>query len=120
GPWVRHGALERVRQFMAVSNIGKTAGKLTVVVIGMFAFVFVVMVPLYDTLCDVLGINGKYAQRDYEVSKAVVDESRLVTVSFVASNAEGMPWEFRPVQTTVKVHPGAVINVDYYAKNVTD
>ena len=32
--------------------------KLAAVACAMFAFVFVVMVPLYDVLCDALGING--------------------------------------------------------------
>ena len=36
-----------------------TASKLVAVSIAMFAFVFVVMVPLYNVLCDALGINGK-------------------------------------------------------------
>ena len=40
-----------------------TAIKLVVVAIAMFAFVFVVMVPLYDVLCDALGINGKTSRR---------------------------------------------------------
>jgi cytochrome c oxidase assembly protein subunit 11 len=105
---------------MALSNIAKTTGKLTVVVIAMFAFVFVVMVPLYNTLCQALGLNGKYSGKQYEVVQAKVDERRSVTVQFVAVNAEGMPWQFRPVEASVSVHPGAVNNVEYYAKNVTD
>ena len=36
-----------------------TALKLVTVAFAMFAFVFVVMVPLYNVLCDALGINGK-------------------------------------------------------------
>ena len=36
-----------------------TATKLVGLAVVMFAFVFVVMVPLYDVLCDALGINGK-------------------------------------------------------------
>jgi cytochrome c oxidase assembly protein subunit 11 len=36
-----------------------TVSKLVAVSVLMFAFVFVVMVPLYNVLCDVLGINGK-------------------------------------------------------------
>ena len=32
------------------SNVTKTVSKLLVVVVAMFAFVFVVMVPLYDVL----------------------------------------------------------------------
>ena len=50
--------------------IGKTVAKLSVVVVAMFAFVFVVMVPLYDVLCDALGINGKTSGERYEVVSA--------------------------------------------------
>jgi cytochrome c oxidase assembly protein subunit 11 len=104
---------------MAVSNIAKTTAKLAVVVVGMFAFVFVVMVPLYNTLCQVLGLNGKYSGEKYAVVQAQVDQSRSVTVQFVAANAEGMPWQFHPVEASITVHPGAVNNIEFYAKNVT-
>jgi cytochrome c oxidase assembly protein subunit 11 len=104
---------------MSDKAIAKTVGKLLVVVVGMFAFVFVVMVPLYNTLCDVLGLNGKYSGKQYEVVQAKVDQSRTIKVQFVAANAEGMPWEFQPVQATIAVHPGAVNNIEYFAKNVT-
>lgn len=105
---------------MAANGIGKTVAKLTVVAVGMFAFVFVVMVPLYNTFCEVFGLNGKYSGERYEVVQAKPDESRKVKVVFVASRAEGMPWEFRPETVDVDVHPGAVNNIAYYAKNVTD
>jgi cytochrome c oxidase assembly protein subunit 11 len=104
---------------MSDKAIAKTAGKLLAVCVGMFAFVFVVMVPLYDTLCEALGLNGKYSGKQYEVVQAKVDETRSIKVQFVASNAEGMPWQFEPVQASLTVHPGAVNNIEYYAKNVT-
>lgn len=104
---------------MANKDIAKTAGKLSIFVVAMFAFVFVVMVPLYNTLCQALGLNGKYTGKQYAVVSSKVDESRTVKVQFVASNAEGMPWQFAPVQASVEVHPGAVNTIEYYAKNVT-
>ena len=94
-----------------------TATKLVVVAVAMFAFVFVVMVPLYDVLCDALGINGKTSGQAYTSVPAVVDESRTVTVQFVATNNEGMPWEFGPSTTAMKVHPGAVNDTVFYARN---
>lgn len=105
---------------MPVSKIAKTTGKMAIFAVAMFAFVFVVMVPLYNTLCQALGLNGKYSGKQYEVVQAKADQSRSVTVQFVAVNAEGMPWQFRPVDASIVVHPGAVNNVEYYAKNVTD
>src|SRR5690554_353789 len=96
--------------------IAKTVGKLGVAVVVMFAFVFVVMVPLYDTFCEVFGLNGKYTAGQYQQTVVgTVDESRSIKVQFVANNAEDMPWEFHPVATTVHVHPGAVGNISYLA-----
>ena len=40
-------------------GIFHTTVKLLAVCVAMFAFVFVVMVPLYNVLCEALGINGK-------------------------------------------------------------
>ena len=72
-----------------------TALKLVAVAVAMFAFVFV-MVPLYNVLCDALGINGKTSSQAYTAIPATVDESREVTVQFVAINNDGMPWSFEP------------------------
>jgi cytochrome c oxidase assembly protein subunit 11 len=73
-----------------------TVIKLVTVSVAMFAFVFVVMVPLYNVLCDALGINGKTAGEAYTAVQAGIDESREITVQFVATNNDGMPWEFPP------------------------
>ena len=73
-----------------------TATKLVAVAALMFAFVFVVMVPLYNVLCDALGINGKTSGEAYASVQAAVDESRLITVQFLATNNQGMPWELGP------------------------
>ena len=94
-----------------------TVIKLVTVAVAMFAFVFVVMVPLYDVLCDALGINGKTSGEAYTAVEAKVDESRTITVQFMATNNEGMPWEFGPSVTAMKVHPGAVNDTVYLARN---
>tara|TARA_R110002110_G_scaffold205066_7_gene417086 strand:+ start:220814 stop:221374 length:561 start_codon:yes stop_codon:yes gene_type:complete len=94
-----------------------TAAKLVVVAVMMFAFVFVVMVPLYDVLCDALGINGKTSGTAYTSVQAGVDESRTITVQFVAMNNEGMPWEFSPSTNMMQVHPGATNDTVFYASN---
>jgi cytochrome c oxidase assembly protein subunit 11 len=94
-----------------------TAVKLVAVAVVMFAFVFVVMVPLYNVLCDALGINGKPSAQAYTAVQARVDESRTVSVQFIASNNDGMPWEFAPTTTVMKVHPGAVNGTVFRARN---
>ena len=96
--------------------IRNTVARLLVVAIAMFAFVFVVMVPLYNVLCDALGINGKTGGR-YETVAAEVDESRLVTIQFLTTNNAGMPWEFKPSVTAMQVNPGAVNSTVFLARN---
>ena len=102
---------------MASTSVGKTVFKLSLIVIVMFAFVFVVMVPLYDVLCEQLGINGKTSGEQYTAVKAGVDKSREITVQFISNNNADMPWQFRPEKTMLKVNPGATNNVLFYAQN---
>ncbi len=94
-----------------------TVIKLVTVAVAMFAFVFVVMVPLYNVLCDALGINGKPSGEAYTSVQAGVDESRTITVQFIARNNDGMPWEFSPSVTAMKVHPGASNETVFLAVN---
>lgn len=94
-----------------------TSIKLVVVAVFMFAFVFVVMVPLYNVLCDVLGINGKTSGQAYTAVEVQVDESRTVSIQFIATNNDGMPWDFAPTRTMMKVHPGAVNDTVFFARN---
>ncbi len=93
-----------------------TVAKSATVVVAMFAFVFVVMVPLYDVLCEALGINGKTGGR-YEAATIAVDESRKIKIQFIASNNDDMPWEFGPSVVSMEVHPGAVNSTVFLARN---
>ena len=96
-----------------------TVAKLGAVSVVMFAFVFVVMVPLYNVLCDVLGINGKTSSNAYTAVSAEVDESRAIKVQFIATNNDGMPWAFAPQVTEMVVHPGAANDTLFFAANPT-
>ena len=90
--------------------------KLLIVVVGMFGFGFA-LVPLYDVLCDALGINGKPSDTAAVYEAVEIDESRLVTVDFITRINTGMPWEFRTETKRVKVHPGQLNKVDFYVRN---
>jgi cytochrome c oxidase assembly protein subunit 11 len=94
-----------------------SVAKMVTVAIAMFAFVFVVMVPLYNVLCDALGINGKTSGERYQAVQIQVDETRVVKVKFIATKNEGMPWEFTPSTTMMKVNPGAVNDTVFHARN---
>jgi cytochrome c oxidase assembly protein subunit 11 len=90
--------------------------KLAVIVIGMFGFGFA-LVPLYDVLCDALGINGKPSDTAAAYVAVEIDESRLITVDFITRVNTGMPWEFKSETKQVKVHPGQLNQVNFYVKN---
>tara|TARA_B110000879_G_scaffold192498_1_gene258581 strand:+ start:102 stop:656 length:555 start_codon:yes stop_codon:yes gene_type:complete len=94
--------------------------KLVVVPIFMFGFGYA-LVPIYNTMCKQLGINGKTSPDAAAVAKAgAVDESRWVTVEFMTMNANGVAWKFKPSIKKVKVHPGEMKRLSYYVENYTD
>jgi len=94
--------------------------RLGIAALLMFGFGFA-MVPLYDVFCDITGINGKTGRiAQEEVLSQVVDEDRLVTVEFLATVHSDLPWEFKPMVRKIKVHPGEITEVNYYARNKTD
>lgn len=94
---------------------------LSLLVLGMFAFGFA-LVPIYNSLCKSLGINGKTNPEAiaYDVSKASIDTEREILVEFVATNNSGVPWAFYPKTTKIKVHPGEIVKLAFYAENKTD
>ena len=91
-----------------------------VCVMGGFGYA---MVPMYKTICEVLGVNV-VARGDADAAgyrgkgtpvNSQVDLARNVTVEFDA-NARG-PWEFHPAQSSVVVHPGEMTTVMYEFRN---
>ena len=98
------------------SKNNKMVVKLLAIVVGMFDFGFA-LVPLYDVLCDALGINGKTSDVAAVYESVDIDESRLITVDFITRSNTGMPWEFRAETRQVKVHPGQLNQVDFYVRN---
>jgi cytochrome c oxidase assembly protein subunit 11 len=96
----------------------KLAIKLVWVVLGALLFAFA-LVPLYNVLCSVTGLNGKTDNSAYTLSKAKVDKTRVVTVQFVSSVMPGLGWNFYPKQTSVTVYPGQITRVFFEAKNTT-
>lgn len=99
----------------------RMVGKLVVVAGLMFGFGYA-LVPMYRAICTALGINvlSKSERALPGVSKAApntqIDTSRTITVEFDA-NARG-PWDFKPQQASIKVHPGEMATVMYEFKNI--
>lgn len=94
----------------------RTIARLLIAIVGMFAFGFA-MVPLYDAICDVTGLNGKTGGKYVANEHTEVKKDRLVSVQFLTNNNGSMPWEFRPVKRVVRVHPGEINSVSFYARN---
>ena len=92
--------------------------RLVIVVIGMFGFGFA-LVPLYDVFCDVTGINGKTGGQVTLSETMKVDTTREIKIEFIATLNETMPWEFKPMVRSVKVHPGKPTRIEYLARNRT-
>ncbi|MGL4834563.1 MAG: cytochrome c oxidase assembly protein [Shewanella sp.] len=87
--------------------------------LGMFGFGFA-LVPLYDVLCEKLGINGKTASSAKDYQGITIDTQRLVTIEFLAQVQTGMPWEFTPQTKRLEVHPGELVRTSFLAYNRAD
>ncbi|HSN22727.1 MAG TPA: cytochrome c oxidase assembly protein [Methylomicrobium sp.] len=97
----------------------KLVRTLLLVAVVMFGFGFA-LVPLYDVLCKVTGLNGKVESMATKETGYQVDKSREVTVEFVTSLNESAPMEFRAETSKLKIHPGQFYTVNFYAENKTD
>ncbi len=95
----------------------RLALRLATAAVCMFGFGFA-LVPLYEVFCDITGLNGKNFNEGPAAITAV-DESRTVKIQFVTVNPAEMPWEFRPNERTMRVHPGEDKITAFYAKNST-
>jgi cytochrome c oxidase assembly protein subunit 11 len=92
----------------------KLVSRLFLGVAGMFAFGFL-LVPLYDVICEVTGLNGKTGDQVVLVDESalVVDEAREITVQFIAHHNSSMGWTFTPSTRQMTVRPGEM-HVMYY------
>ena len=88
----------------------------------MFGFGYA-MVPLYDIICDITGLNGKTGRVSAASVAAVdnvADAPRKVTVEFIANVNSGGAWRFTPNQSTMVVTPGEVYRTSYFAENLSN
>ena len=109
----------------------KTAKRLVLVAIAMFLFGFVVMPPFYSLICDTFGLNGRFLDiesGDYVTAEGKLkgeqlaarkDLSRTVTVQFFTSLNQNLQWEFKALTRQIKVHPGEIKTVKFFAHNKT-
>lgn len=91
-------------------------GKLLVVAVIMLGFGYA-LVPIYKQICELTGVNVLTVQSEFSKApkNSQIDLSREITVEFDA-NTQG-PWRFRPVVSSLKVHPGEMAQVVYEVVN---
>ena len=104
------------------SNNRQILLKLLIAAVMMFGFGYA-LVPMYQALCKVTGINVLTSKNDYgvraispnKVGNTQVDYSRKVTIEF-DSNSRG-PFTFKPVKNFLEVHPGEMTEIVYEVTN---
>jgi cytochrome c oxidase assembly protein subunit 11 len=101
-------------------KLGLLVGKLTGLAVLMFGFGYL-LVPLYDKFCEVTGLGGRTGDAVVEQTlSGEIDYSRTVLVHFDANVNSALPWEFRPSEIMMEVHPGKLYETTYFARNRSD
>lgn len=95
---------------------GRMALTVAGVAVGMVGMAYAA-VPLYDLFCKVTGYGGTTQQ--VEVASGDVIE-REMKVRFNAAVHRDMPWDFKPVQVSQKMHIGEQKLAYYEAYNPTN
>jgi cytochrome c oxidase assembly protein subunit 11 len=99
------------------------ADRNTRLVVGLTSLVFAMLalsfaaVPLYNWFCKVTGFGG-VTQVATAKSTKVLDQE--IEVRFDGSLEAGMPWQFKPLQKTMKLKIGETGLAFYEAYNPTD
>ena len=92
--------------------------KLALIPVLMFGFGFA-MVPLYDVICDITGLNGKTGRIQAAEVTDLVDRSRTIEVRFLANTSSGLPWDFEPLVKKMEIHPGQVYEAMYRVRSTS-
>ena len=115
----RHvGGAER-RPCSDAADNRKLTLKLLGFALGSFAFGFA-LVPLYDVLCDLTGFGNQKALAEQRLTRrSSPDDTRTITVDFVADLPSVGNWEFRPTVASMQIHPGRLYKTEFFAHNLT-
>jgi cytochrome c oxidase assembly protein subunit 11 len=85
---------------------------------GFLAFGFA-LVPLYDVLCDLTGFGDQKLLTEQRLTTEKPDDTRSITIDFVAELPSVGNWEFRPTVASMQVHPGRLYKTEFFAHNLT-
>jgi cytochrome c oxidase assembly protein subunit 11 len=91
-----------------------TLRKLLIVACLMFGFGFA-MVPFYKKLCEVTGLNSVVKRES--ATNTQIDTARSLTMEFDTNVRSDLPWTFRPIERSVRFHPGELVQVEFEVRN---
>lgn len=94
--------------------------RLGLVVPLMFAFAVWVLPPLYDAFCELTGLNGRLVQRVGAADARPVEQGRTVEMQFLADVDRALPWQFRPKEPVLELHPGQIVTTRFVVRNMSD
>jgi cytochrome c oxidase assembly protein subunit 11 len=94
-----------------------TLKKLLVVACVMFGFGFA-MVPFYKKLCEITGLNSVVKRET--VTNTQIDFTRSLTMEFDTNVRSDLAWTFRPIERSVRFHPGELVQVEFEVRNNSD
>jgi Cytochrome oxidase assembly factor len=77
-------------------------------------------VPLYRMFCQATGFNGTTQRVSEQAAEEVKAASNTISIRFDANVERGMPWKFKPLQTTDEITIGVRDMAIFWAKNTSD
>jgi len=98
----------------------RTAKKLIFICFSMFLFSFA-LIPLYNIICDVTGLNGNTSnlKEKVEAYTETISTEKL-NVQFISHQYNGEKLVFKPSEFEMVVSPGKVYSTVYIATNKTN
>lgn len=102
-------------------ELSRTLKRIALISAGSFVFAFS-LVPLYNAACEkVFGIKlERGAAGAQQVAGMTADSKRTIHVQFDGTVNSKLPWEFKPMQLALDVHPGQQYEAMFVARNKSD
>jgi cytochrome c oxidase assembly protein subunit 11 len=99
-------------------DLARTLRKIALISAGSFVFAFS-LVPLYNAACEkVFGIKlERGAAGAQQVAGVKADPTRTVLVQFDSTVNSKLAWDFKPVRSSMQVHPGRQYEAMFVARN---
>lgn len=107
-----HSERQRINTRMAI--------KLGFVALFFLGFGFA-MVPIYEVICQLTGLNGKTNTVASVIDKNTqIDKSRSVSIEFLSHTMPGVALTFKPEQFSIRIHPGEISRMNYTVTNTSN